>query len=190
MVPLCIENEDPEEDPCVFMNRLCNSALSFRLLRFEFENETPEQTKEEMNRMESEMDGVDSSFLYKNNSFPGLEIEFMGHSTMNDQKVLAVMAGRKKPIAACNCFLCRATPTLILKNNPAKFLIKKANLKFLDRGFSGTHYWIRAGEMIFNVGFKRFFKTFSITDDEADILWVGNLESVGKSNIKVSGMGI
>ena len=58
--------------------------------------------------------------------------------------------------ANCNCPICKATPKIILQNNVAKFIVKKKDRKWLDRGFSSMHYWIRAGEMLFNAGFKRY----------------------------------
>jgi hypothetical protein len=138
------------ENPCVFLNRLANSAASFRPLRHSFEYETPSQTTAEVGRLVEEMESAEFSFIFRTDLFPGLEIDFQGHLSMIDQKVLGVIA---KERACCNCPVCGATPTIIKNNDVTKFVVKFE--KLLDFGMSSLHFWIRVFENLCNIGFRR-----------------------------------
>ena len=152
MVPLALEGDDA----AVFINRLCNSSQSCRPLRFAFERESKIQTGVETDRLEGEIKACEDSLIYRSEKFPNLEVVFVGHFTMLDQKVVGELTQQ----ANSNCPMCGATPTVIRKNDPSLF--KVINEDFLDYGMSPLHYWMRCFEMVANLGFRRnvSYRTF------------------------------
>ena len=129
--------------------------------RYATEHETIEQTTEQLTSLLTQMKELESLKYHPEVFGDRAVVEFFGFPSMNDQKVICNPAACDC-LGMANCPLCRATPTMVLKNQVKKFVIK--NRDWLRFGISDLHYLIRSFENLFKLGFRGDFRKHYATE--------------------------
>lgn len=159
LVPLTLEFNSISGRKIIWNNPNCGSTRYCRLISFEYAKETAEKTREEVERVSSEIDSLVPSVV----EIPEqkLEINHNLHLTMVDGKVCQALTNTQ---SSSTCTICGANPSEMNKLN--EIAKRTENSDNFEYGLSTLHAWIRLMECIIHIAYRLSFCKWRASKDE------------------------
>jgi len=125
-----------------------------RPIKFEYQKETAEYTRQEVGNIEKEIKSLKKFNVEKGGKI--LKIEYKLLFTMNDGKVISAISN----VPTQNCYICYCKPSEM--NNIGKAKGREINEENLKYGLSTLHAWIKFLECVLHISYKLDLGTTTI----------------------------
>ena len=152
-VPLQL-SELNNQNNLAWYNSIPSSTRNCRPLALLFSKENADNTREETDRIQSEIDSLVPTKIVLGNKTIVIHYKFL--LTMVDGKVCNAIT---RITSSQTCYICGATPKLM---NDISNDSSKTNKKNFEFGLSPLHLWIRCFECFLHISYRLGFKKWSV----------------------------